>query len=683
MAAPGKGMIMKARYLALAGLITGCSVSSEPSSDESDITQRTEGRRELASPLYEVSADDVGFHMDYSWREPGQTTKHKWNGSGGKQFTLGIEDKILDMIDGAESKIVASWFLFDSMYANPAGAPSPEVGVDIVQAIKDRLIAKQESGVQVAVILDPINRAYSDRREGTVQQELSEAGVAIYYSDLTDRPMAIQSVPPEEVARVVAALKGDTVAAASLTEMDQELLARALLTAIHEAHEEGKSYTQFHEEMKGSQKDSYKATLKAIQKALLAKSAIEGAPPPTAGTKDPVQMVIHLDVDALVEDDQIIVGGEPVRFDGYQAGLATVFNAALLKANHRKLLIVDDASGEYEALVSSANPHNASLPSVNSAISVRGEMAKFAFNAVVSDMAHSHQKFEEADEEVIALRSALEHKKEAPFLFEPVPVKSSSMSEEQCRDPATATMCARFVTESKISSQILDTLARVTPTDEVRIQMFYLSQVQIVDAIADVARQPGRVSPVKLLLDPNLDAFNSEKDGSPNRQVADYLKGDLGLTDDQLVVRWYTTSGQQNHAKIMSVTDPVFGCFEMITGSGNWTRKNIGSPEHARYASTHEDKSSPNMEADAIIMGCQSDRSYVSGFNDLFDTFWTNEQGRIFSQAYADHPLAKGSADPLGNADKQATDPLAVDSPNRDAFKAKWREGERSGLVSW
>ena len=65
-----------------------------------------------------------------------------------------------------------------------------------------------------------------------------------------------------------------------------------------------------------------------------------------------------------------------------------IWNALSLKANHRKLLVTD-AGGSYEALVSSANPHNASIPSTNFAVSVKGEIAKYIYMNVREDVLHS------------------------------------------------------------------------------------------------------------------------------------------------------------------------------------------------------------------------------------------------------------------------------------------------------
>jgi hypothetical protein len=168
--------------------------------------------------------------------------------------------------------------------------------------------------------------------------------------------------------------------------------------------------------------------------------------------------------------------------------------------------------------------------------------------------------------------------------------------------------------------------------------MFYLSDLDIVQAIIDAA---GRLKyPMQLILDPNKDAFNSVKDGTPNRQVAAYLmekKQQLGLNID---IRWYETHGEQNHAKAMSITNHKTGKYEFTTGSANWTGKNLKGI---------------NLEANLAV---RNSKKINSDFNRHFDLFRNNSDGMLYTIGYNE-------------------------KYNCHSGYHKWLLGETFGYVSW
>ncbi len=297
----------------------------------------------------------------------------------------------------------------------------------------------------------------------------------------------------------------------------------------------------------------------------------------------------------------------PASFDGDPLTVEGAYNAFLLKANHRKLLVTDIDGGDYEALITSANPHNASAYHINSAISVRGRPARCIFNVLREDMRKS-----------AGLGSRFAHwhddanrryrKRFFDDCFPPLELEA-----EERGPKVTAT----FVTEREIVRSILGMLAGVAPDDEVRIQMFYLSYKPVLEAILAASCKTRR--PVRLLLDPSKDAFNREKDGTPNRQVARYLLNEAAKRGGKLAVRWYLTHGEQNHAKVMSITNAKADRYIITTGSCNWTGRNMAGV---------------NMEANINIEGS---RRIVEVFNRLFDLFWTNSDGRLYSESYETH----------------------------------------------
>ncbi len=97
--------------------------------------------------------------------------------------------------------------------------------------------------------------------------------------------------------------------------------------------------------------------------------------------------------------------------------------------------------------------------------------------------------------------------------------------------------------------------------------MFYLAERSIVTALIDAA---ARGAEVRLLLDPNRDAFGHEKNGIPNRPVASEL---VARSDGAIRVRWYRTRGEQFHTKLLVLRQPERIWF--TTGSANFTRRNV------------------------------------------------------------------------------------------------------------
>lgn len=299
----------------------------------------------------------------------------------------------------------------------------------------------------------------------------------------------------------------------------------------------------------------------------------------------------------------------PASFDGDPLTLESAYNAFLLKANHRKLLVTDIDGGDYEALVTSANPHNASAYHINSAISVRGRPARWIFNVLREDM----RKSAGLGTRFTHWHTAADRRYRKRFFDACFPLlELGTAGQGRSGDDRSAT--AVFVTEQEIVDSISRMLGGVTAGDEIRIQMFYLSYKPVLEAILDASCTTRK--PVRLLLDASKDAFNREKDGTPNRQVARYLLAEAAKRGGRIEIRWYLTHGEQNHAKVMSISDPERDRYLITTGSCNWTGRNMAGV---------------NMESNINVEGS---RKITETFNRLFDRFWTNADGRSYSEPY-------------------------------------------------
>jgi HKD family nuclease len=121
----------------------------------------------------------------------------------------------------------------------------------------------------------------------------------------------------------------------------------------------------------------------------------------------------------------------------------------------------------------------------------------------------------------------------------------------------------RYVTEGRIRTALLQEIGRAEAGDRIDIAVFYLSERSIIEALIDAT---SRGATLRVVLDPNKDAFGREKGGIPNRPVAS--------SNGRIAVRWYDTHGEQFHTKLAVFTrgDSV----TVVGGSANLTRRNVG-----------------------------------------------------------------------------------------------------------
>jgi phosphatidylserine/phosphatidylglycerophosphate/cardiolipin synthase-like enzyme len=262
-------------------------------------------------------------------------------------------------------------------------------------------------------------------------------------------------------------------------------------------------------------------------------------------------------------------------FSGDSAGITLRSWLALLnfKANHRKLIVADRQDGSLTALVTSANPHDASSAHSNVAIRFSGPLAE---QLVASEFAVA--RFSGWRGHIYASTSA--------------------------QDAGTAAVQAArlsFVTEAAIRDALLRALNSTRNGDAVRIATFYLSERKVIEALLEAA---ARGVSVRLILDPNRDAFGRQKDGVPNRPVANEL---VTRSGERIAVRWYRTHGEQFHTKLVLITRADLMIASL--GSANLTRRNIGN-----Y----------NLEAN-LTLEAAADSTLAVEMTSYFDRLWNND----------------------------------------------------------
>ncbi|AKL96447.1 phosphatidylserine/phosphatidylglycerophosphate/cardiolipin synthase [Clostridium aceticum] len=256
----------------------------------------------------------------------------------------------------------------------------------------------------------------------------------------------------------------------------------------------------------------------------------------------------------------------PFSEDSPKVTLRSYLKLLKFKANHRKVLITDKA-----AIVTSANPHDASAYHSNIAFKVEGE--------VINDLIKTEQavaKFSGND-------------------FEDIEYISSESTIEDIK--------VMVITEGKIRQHIVDGIKATKADDRITIGMFYLAERRI---IKELIKASDRGVDIRLILDANKDAFGIEKNGIPNRQVATEL---VKKSKGKIQVKWYNTYGEQYHAKLMVIENDHAAT--IIGGSANFTVRNIGD-----Y----------NLETNLKIVAPKESR-ITGDVLEYFDRIWENQEG--------------------------------------------------------
>lgn len=218
-----------------------------------------------------------------------------------------------------------------------------------------------------------------------------------------------------------------------------------------------------------------------------------------------------------------------------QVSLRSYLTLLNFNANHRKTLVVDRGD-DWAGLVTSANPHDASSRHGNVALRFEG--------AAALDLL--------ASERPVASWSGVRLPGPVALAAPPAPVEGARL---------------QVLTEGGIRAALLAAIEASEPGDRLDIAVFYLSHRALIEAL--VAAQRRGVA-LRVLLDPNRDAFGIEKGGIPNRPVARELHA-AGVP-----VRWCATEGEQCHSKLLLRRPAAAeGEAELILGSANFTRRNL------------------------------------------------------------------------------------------------------------
>ncbi|SFT86688.1 phospholipase D family protein [Halomonas saccharevitans] len=250
-------------------------------------------------------------------------------------------------------------------------------------------------------------------------------------------------------------------------------------------------------------------------------------------------------------------------------------------ANHRKTLVVDRGDG-WSALVTSANPHDASSRHGNVALRFEGAAARDLL----------------ASERPVAGWSGVRLPGPGALDAPQAPVAGARL---------------QVLTEGAIRRALLAAIEASDSGDRLDVAVFYLSHRELIEALV-AARRRGVV--LRVLLDPNRDAFGIEKGGIPNRPVARELHA-AGVP-----IRWCVTQGEQCHSKLL-LRRPADagGEVEMILGSANFTRRNLDDL---------------NLETSVRLVGPAATQALIDAAA-FFERRWHSTPPRITSEPFAAH----------------------------------------------
>ena len=226
-------------------------------------------------------------------------------------------------------------------------------------------------------------------------------------------------------------------------------------------------------------------------------------------------------------------GGEP------KVTLRSYFDMLNFKANHRKVFMADREKSAV-VIMTSGNPHDGSSAHSNVALKITGELWRDVYVA----------------EAAVARLCGRELQGPPRGLDERIRAEGERAK-------------IVFITENQIKKELLASIRKTIADDAIHMALFYLADRLIIKELIDAS---ARGVHIKIILDPNKDAFGFEKIGVPNRPVAEEL---LKRSANKIAVRWYDTHGEQFHSKMAIIKHGKE--VSLLLGSANFTRRNLNN----------------------------------------------------------------------------------------------------------
>jgi phosphatidylserine/phosphatidylglycerophosphate/cardiolipin synthase-like enzyme len=270
----------------------------------------------------------------------------------------------------------------------------------------------------------------------------------------------------------------------------------------------------------------------------------------------------------------------PFTGDEPKVTLRSYFDMLNFKANHRKVFMADQEE-DAAVIITSGNPHDGSSAHSNVALKITGKLWQDVYDAEAAV---------------------------AKFCGRELQGPPLGLDENIRRKAEHAKIV--FLTENQIKKELLARISETTANDAIHMAIFYLADRQIIKALVKASE---RGVHIKVILDPNKDAFGFEKIGIPNQPVAEEL---LKRSSSKIEVRWYDTHGEQFHSKLAIIKHGKEA--SLLLGSANFTRRNLNN-----Y----------NLEANVSVTA-KEDALFIKTAADYFDKIWDNRDGKYYTVSY-------------------------------------------------
>lgn len=280
------------------------------------------------------------------------------------------------------------------------------------------------------------------------------------------------------------------------------------------------------------------------------------------------------------------------------------------KANHRKVAVVRDEDGAWRVMVTSANPDSASSAFGNVGVVLRRAPVREIYRG-----------------ELLVARASILRRPElccsrsdASELLRDLEKRLSDLPEDKPAEASerVAGVRVRYCTERAIGETVDWMLKGAGRGDKVDVMMFYLSDPRVIAGIKACAERGARV---RLLLDPNREAFGRGKKGVPNTPVGWGLHRWAKQRGLALEVRWLMAHDEQGHFKLLRVHNQTAGREQLLAGSANFTIRNLRG-----Y----------NLEADVLL---ENAHGVGDTCGRVFADLWENRGGVSYSSEIGALPL--------------------------------------------
>ncbi|MGD6775043.1 phospholipase D family protein [Sutcliffiella horikoshii] len=252
----------------------------------------------------------------------------------------------------------------------------------------------------------------------------------------------------------------------------------------------------------------------------------------------------------------------PMAKDAPETTVRSYLKLLNIKANHRKVIASDKT-----AIISSANPHDASGLHSNTAFEVSGN--------IINDVLKTEQAI--------------------------LDFSGGGTLPKYTGQAENGDIAVQLLTERKILDHVLEEIKKSKDKEEIWVGMFYLAERKIIEELIAAAN---RGVTVNLILDPNEHAFGQQKIGLPNRPVAAEM---VEEGQGNIELRWYNTQGEQYHPKMIYFNRAEEST--IIGGSANFTRRNLYDL---------------NLETD-IKITANNNEQVMNDMDDYFLRLWSNE----------------------------------------------------------